>query len=254
MMKNILKSMVIGITLLFIGLAFQPIVSTNELKKEQMEPNNYLFETMIEIINKPEVNELLNQIIDEWKNDNSYITWDFDSQVIFKNLFLKKPKILVSLLFTESSVTQDYLESSYIKGCEITKVLGEKNVIDTVESVEIKNPEILDELNNFIMDDQELYDRITTLEELNENSESLPFRNYSTICKTLLILYYVYLIRCGIVSFFSKFFEGLPIISIIFDIMWFKNWEFAGVSMLIFQLIYDTIGCEKPSPSFNTGI
>ncbi|KYK28377.1 hypothetical protein AYK20_01340 [Thermoplasmatales archaeon SG8-52-1] len=253
-MKNILKSMVIVITLLFIGLAFQPIVSTNELKKEKVETNNYLFETIINIVNKPEIYELLNQIKDEWKNDNSYITWDFDSKVIFKNLILKKSKLFVSLIFTEPSLTHDYLESSYIKGCEITNVLGEKNVIDTINSVEITNPEILDNLNNLIINDEELYDRITTLQGLNEISESLPFRNYSTICKVLLILYYVYLIRCGIVSLFSKFFEGLPLISVMFDIMWFKNWEFAGVCMFIFQLIYDTIGCEEPSPSFNTGI
>ncbi|KYK22438.1 hypothetical protein AYK24_02390 [Thermoplasmatales archaeon SG8-52-4] len=253
-MKNILKSIVIGITLLFIGLAFQPIVSTNELKKEQMEPNNYLFETIIEIINNPEVNELLNQIEDEWKNDNPYITWDFDSKVIFKNLFLKKPKILVSMLFAESSNTQDYLESSYMKGCEITKALGEKNVIDVIDSVEITNPDILDQLNNFIMNDAELNARISTLEDLNKDSESVPFRNYSTICKVLLILYYVYLIRCGIVSLISKFFEGLPLISVMFDTLWFKNWELAGVCMFVFQLIYDTIGCEKPSPDYSTGI
>ena len=252
-MKKILKSIVIVITLLFIGLAFQPMVSTNELKKEQMEPNDFLFDTIINIANKPEINELLNQIVQEWKNGNSYITWDFDSKVIFKNLILKKPKLLVSLLFTEPSVTHDYLESSYIKGCEITSALGEKNVIDTVDSVEITNPEILDELNNLVINDEELSARITTLEQLNENSESVPFRNYTTICKVLLILYYVYLIRCAVVSLFSKFFEALPIISVIFDFMWFKNWEFAGVSLLIFQLIDDTIGCEKPSPTFIAG-
>jgi hypothetical protein len=246
MMKNILKSTVIVITLLFIGLAFQPIVSTNELKKGQMEPNNYLYDTIINIVNTPEINELLNQIVNEWKNDNYYMKWDFDSKIVFKNLLLKKPNLLMSIVFSESSVTNDYLESSYKKGCEAIKILGEKNALDIIESVEITNPDILDELDNFIMNNEELYDRITTLEELNENSESLPFRNYSVICKTLLILYYVYLIRCGIVSLFSKFFEGLPIISVIFDILWFKNWEFAGVCMFIFQVIYDTIGCEKP--------
>jgi hypothetical protein len=253
-MKYILKSIAILITLLFVGLAIQPIVSTNELKTEQIVPSNYLYETIIDVINDPEINDFLKQIEDEWKNNNYCITWDFDSKVIFKNLILKKPKILVSLLLTESSVTQDYLESSYVKGCEITNALGEKNVIDIVDSVEITNPEILDELNNLLINNEELNERISTLEELNVNSQSLPFRNYSTICKVLLILYYVYILRCGIVSFFSKFFVGLPIISVIFDLMWFKNWEFAGVCMLVFQLIYDTIGCEKPSPTFVSGI
>ena len=269
MNKTILwtKGLVMAIVFLFIGvgiypaIAVEPISPTNIILGEEFEqiektePKEYLFQTIIDIANNPDVNELLNQIEDEWKDDNCFISWDFDSKNVFQKLLFKKPYLLVSILFTEFSITHKYLESSHNRGCEVTKFLGEENVIEIVESVEIKNPEILDELYNIIMNDEELYDRITTLGEMNEELDTnAPFKNYSIICKILLILFSVYLIRCGIVSFFSKFFQNRTIISVILDLLWFKNWVFAGVSMLIFQLIYDILGCERPSPSLKTCI
>jgi hypothetical protein len=157
---------------------------------------------------------------------------------------LRKPILLFSILFTETSITHEYLESSYNRGCEVTKVLGEENVIEIAESVEIKNPEILDELYNIITNDEELYDRITTLAEMNEELDTnLPFKNYSSICKILLILFFVYLIRCGIVDYFTIMFHDNPIILVILDLLWFKNWVFAGACMAIFKVIDDTLGC-----------
>jgi hypothetical protein len=261
------KGLVMAIVFLFIGVGVYPAIAvtpkkttniTQEKVFEQLvetDPKEYLFQTIIDIANNPDVNELLNQIEDQWKNGNCYMSWDFNSKSVFQKLLFNKPNLLYSILFTESSLTHQYLKSSYNRGCKVTNILGEENVIEIVESAEITNPEIYDELNNIIMNDEELYDKITMLAEMNEELDSnLPFKNYSRICKILLILFYVYLIRCGIVSFFSRFFEGLPIISVIFDLLWFKNWVFAGVCMLIFQVIYDILGCESPSPSYNTFI
>lgn len=258
MNKTILgkKGLVIGIVFLFIGVgvypavAVEPITSTNIIQVEEFEQveeteqKDYLFQTIIDISNNPDVNELLNQIEDEWKNDNCYISWDFNCKSVFQKLLLRKPILLFSILFTEPSITHEYLESSYNRGCEVTKVLGEENVIEIVESVEIKNPEILDELYNIIMNDEELYDRITILAEMNEELDTnLPFKNYSSICKILLILFFVYLIRCGIADFFTIMFHDNPIILVILDLLWFKNWVFAGACMAIFKVIDDTLGC-----------
>ncbi len=269
MNKTILgtKGLVMAIVFLFIGvgiypaIAVEPITPTNIIRGEEFEqvektePKEYLFQTIIDIANNPDVNELLNQIEDEWKADNCFISWDFDSKSVFQKLLFKKPNLLLSILFTEPSITHKYLESSYNGGCEVTKVLGEENIIEIVESVEIKNPEIPDELYNIIMNDEELYHKIATLGEMNEELDTnLPFKNYSSICKILLILFYVYLIRSGIVSFFSQFFKNSTIISVILDLLWFKNWVFAGACMLIFQVIDDILGCESPSPSRNTYI
>jgi len=261
------KGLVMTIVVLFSGVcvypafAGTPISPTNIIQGEEFkqlgetEPEEYLFQTIIDIANNPDVNELLNQIEDEWTNHNYFISWDFDSKSVFQKLLFKKPNLFVSILFTDPSLTHEYLESSYKRGCEVTNVLGEKNVLEIVESVKITNPEILDDINNIIINNEELYDRITTLTEMNEELDTnLPFKNYSIICKILLILFFVYLFRCVIVNFFSKFFEGSPIISVLFDLLWFKNWVFAGTCMLIFQVIYDLLGCGSPPPSFNNCI
>ena len=258
MNKTILlkKGLVIGIVFLFIGvgiypaIAVEPITPTNIIQEEELEqieetePKEYLFQTIIDIANNPDVNELLNQIEDEWKNDNCYISWNFNCKSVFQKLLLKKPNLLFSILFTEPRITHEYLESSYNRGCKVANALGEENVIEIVESVEINNPEILDELYNLIMNNEELYDKIITLGEMNEGlSINLPFSNFSIICSILLVLFSVYLIRCGIVDFFSILFHDNPIILVIFDLLWFKNWVFAGACMAIFKVIDDTLGC-----------
>lgn len=258
MNKTILlkKGLVIGIVFLFIGvgvypaIAVEPIISNNITQEEEFEQveeteaKEYLFQTIIDIANNPDANGLLNQIEDGWKNDNRYISWDFNCKSVFQKLLLSKPNILFSILFTETSITHEYLESSYNRGCKVANALGEENVIEIVESVEINNPEILDELYNLIINNEELYDRIITLSEMNEGSGiNLPFSNLSVICKILLVLFSVYLIRCGIVDFFTIMFHDNPIILVILDLLWFKNWIFAGACMAIFKVIDDTLGC-----------
>ena len=251
MRKTILKTLVVGITLLFIALAFQPTVSTNEVRKGEVDPKQYLFETIIEIKNNPDINEILSQIEDNWNNHyNDYIDWDFSGKEVFQNLIIKRPYLLYKMLFTVPSITYDYLDTSYDRGCKVINALGEKNAIDIVESVELVNPEILDDINYYIINDEDLQERISTLQVLNyELDEATPFRNYSMICKLLLILFYVYIIRCAIVGFFVGLFEGKPIMSVIFDLLWFKNWELAGVCMFLFSVIDDLLGCETPSPT-----
>ncbi|MGF3553716.1 MAG: hypothetical protein ACQXXF_00340 [Thermoplasmatota archaeon] len=251
MKKIILKPLVLGISLLFIALAFQPAMSKIEIKKEEVEPKQYLYETIIEIINNPDIKNLLNQVENKQKNNyNHYIACDLDGKEVVQKLLFKKPYLLYTILFTESKLTINHLDSSYNRGCQAINILGEKNVIKTIESVEIVNPEVFDNIQNFVINNEGLQDRIITLINLNKELDpNIPFRNYSIICKTLLILFYVYLIRCIITYYFSKFFEGKTMILVILNLLWFKNWELAGVYLLIFKMIYDTIGCEKPTPS-----
>ena len=44
------------------GLAFQPAVSTNAIKKEELEPKKYLFQTIIDITKNPDVKNFFNNI------------------------------------------------------------------------------------------------------------------------------------------------------------------------------------------------
>ena len=247
MKRKIFKTLVIGITLLFIGLAFQPSVSTIEVKKAETEPKQYLYETIMDIKNNQEINEILNRVKDDWNsNYRNYINWNYDGKEAFQNLVIKKPYVLYTLLFTEPTISSEYFEKSYKRSLKVINALGEQHVIEAVESVEIVNPEILDDITNYIINDEDLMERISTLQVMNnEPDPTAPFSNYSAICKILVILFYVYIIRCAIVGFFANLFEGKPIMSVLFDLLWFKNWELAGVCMLIFSVIDDLLGCEN---------
>jgi hypothetical protein len=264
MNKNILwkKGLVITVVVLFMGIgvypaiAVGPITSINIIKEEdfqqssETEPKDFLFQTILDIANNPDVKELLN--LNEWdsKNYNLYINWNLDGKNIFQKLLFKKPSTLMSILFTEPTMTQKYLDSSYSRGCELIKEFGEKDSLDIINSAEINDPEIFDNFKNIILNDEELSERIVILGEMNEESDiSMPFSDYSIICKILLVLYFVYLIRAVIVLYFHKFFEGNPIMLVIIDLLWFKNWIFAGVCLLIFNVIDDVLGCEDPSPN-----
>jgi hypothetical protein len=259
------KVLVFTVVALFLGLgvypsiAVEPISSTKNIFEKEIEQytltdsKDFLFQTILDIADNPEVKGLLNLNEEDWKNDNLYISWNLDSKGLFQKLLFKKPTTLMSILFTEPSMTHNYLDFSYSIGCELIKVLGEEYVLDIINSAEINDPEIFDDLKTSLLNDEELSAKIATLEGMNEELDiSRPFSNYSTICKILLVLYLVYLIRSIIVIYFHKFFEGNPIMLTIIDLLWFKNWMFAGICMLILRLIDDILGCEDPSPTLVT--
>ena len=61
------KIIVIGVIVLFVGiglqpaLAIEPIIPKDIVKEEDIEPKDYLFETIIEIANNPEVKNLFDE-------------------------------------------------------------------------------------------------------------------------------------------------------------------------------------------------
>ena len=63
--KNALISttLVFGVILLLIGIGIQPAIATIETKEEKIdiEPKDYLFQTIIDIANNPDVKELVEQ-------------------------------------------------------------------------------------------------------------------------------------------------------------------------------------------------
>ena len=96
--------MVVAVILLFIGLAIQPSVAT--IKPEfviDVEPKDYLFQTIIDIANNPDVKNLLEQY------NHKLFTADYDFKSIFSKLMLKKPSLLFNILFTKPSNTYKYL-------------------------------------------------------------------------------------------------------------------------------------------------
>ena len=189
------KGLVVGIIVLFIGVGVYPafavepisftnITQDNEIESlEDVEPKEYLFQTIIDIANNPDVKDLFEQIEDGWINNNP-ISFDFDSRGVFRKLLFNKPSLVFSMLFTKPSMTHKYLNFAYNEGIEITNILGEEEVLEIVESVEITNPEFFVELNNTIMNHEELSNRISTLAEMNKDNDTICFILYLLLTPT----------------------------------------------------------------------
>ena len=206
MQNNLLKKgLVVGILVLFIGvgvypaIAVNPVTSTNITQDEEIivveetEPKDYLFQTIIDIANNPEVQDLFEHA------ENDLINYEFDSRSVVLELLFKNPRLLFSMLFSKSSITYDYLDSAYNRGCEITNVLGEDKVIEMVESIEIANPELFDKLTNIIVNNEELSNKIAELAELNgELKQDSPFQDYPILCAILLIIDAFVILKIGI--------------------------------------------------------
>ncbi len=174
MKKDILrKALVIGVVVLFIGIGGQSVFAVDIPEKEEIEPKDYLFETIVAIANNPDVQNLF----EEYKNN---INLEYNNRYIFRQLLFKNPELLCSMVFTKTKTTTPYLDKSYDQGIELIDIYGEEKTLEILDSVKLKNPEILDDLNNIVMNDKELYDRISKLSFLN--NETNP------ICYALVIL------------------------------------------------------------------
>jgi len=185
----------IGIILLFIGVSFQPIIAENTVSVEKEsnfnnvdfdEAKEYLFQTIIDISNDPEVKGLLKQ------NNHKIFTSDYDHNSIFSQLFSEKPRLLKFILFTIPKMTYKYLEKSYNNGIEIFNKIGVEESSKIVESVKIAIPEIFNNLQNIILNDKDLSDKISILKEMNNEKISIiDGRDWETpiICFIISILF-----------------------------------------------------------------
>jgi len=177
MIKGILgKGLPVAVIILFLGLAIQPSVAVQPEQEIDVEPKDYLFQTIIDIANNPELKELLEQ------HKYDFFKVDIDRSV-YRKLLIRNPRMFFNTLFTKPSLSIDYLNKCYNKGIEITNILGEDKVIEMIESIEVTDTRVFDELNNIISKDEELYNRLATLKEMNKELNSVvPLRNFTIIC------------------------------------------------------------------------
>ena len=184
--KLFIKTLAVGVILLFLGIAIKPITSINItqdkelLVVENIEPKKYLFNTIIEIANTPEIKEILDLY------NHKLFTSDYNYEGVFTQLVFKNPRLLFSLFFTKPSIAYDYLDFIYNNGIEVTNILGEDEAIDMMESAFIINPEVLHEINNVILNDEVLSNKISTLGEMNNELELYPSFNFSPIICVIL--------------------------------------------------------------------
>jgi len=191
------KTLVVGVIVLFIGVGIQPAFAIEEPKEEiiDIEPKDCLFQTIVDIANNPEVKKLLKQY------DDDLFKVDIDRS-IYRKIFLRNPRLFFNTLFTKPSLSIEYLDKCYNKGIEITNIFGEDKVIEMIESIEVTDTRVFDELNNIISKDEELSNRLATLKEMNK--ESNFDWDYPIICSiTFVLTTGIWFIAYGIALFFA---------------------------------------------------
>jgi hypothetical protein len=202
MKKDLLsKTLVIAIVALFIGIGVQSAFATDITQKEEIEPKDYLYETIIAIANHPDVQDL-------FENNKNNVNFEFNNQYFFRKLFFKNPELLCSMVLIKSETTTQYLEKSYDQGNELVDIFGEEKALEMIDSLQSSNPEISDGLNQIIMNDEELSSRISTLIEMN--NETNP------ICKILFILEFRALIKWISLNLLELIFRNVPALEIFF--------------------------------------
>jgi hypothetical protein len=202
MKKDMLrKALVISVVVLFIGVGGQSVFAVDIPEKEEIEPKDYLFETIVAIANNPDVKNLF----EEYRNN---INLDYNNRYLFRKLLFKNPDLLCSMVFTKTKTTTQYLDKSYDQGIELIDIYGEEKTLELLNLVKVKNPEILDDLNNIVMSDEELSGRISKLSFFN--NETNP------ICYALAILGIRAIIKWFSLDFLEAIFNNVQYLELFF--------------------------------------
>jgi hypothetical protein len=208
MKKNMLsKTLVIGVVVLFIAVSSQSAIAIDIPEKEEIEPKDYLFETIINIANNPEIQDLLEE------NKNNIDNLDFNNKYIFRQIFFKNPELLFSMVFTKPKTTTQYLDKSYNQGIELIDIFGEEKALEILDSVKITNTELLDDINDIIMDDEDLSLRISTLIEMNNGT--------NPICQVLFILGLRAIVKTIVLHMGEFIFRNYPSVELFFMV---RSW------------------------------
>jgi len=211
--RIITKGLTAIIVLLFIGLAIQPSVTTVELKEEiiDVESKDYLFQTIIDIANNPNVKNLIE------RDNNDFFKVDIDCSVYLKILF-RNPRLFHSMIFTKPSLTPEYLDKNYNFGLEIKSILGEDKLQEIIESIKVTDKEVFNKLNSIIINNEELSSRIKILKEINNGVN--PIISYGDLICGILTLTFAVSGMIGIIISSPIWLSLVPFIwlEIFFDI------------------------------------
>jgi len=231
--------LVIGVIFLFIGVSVQPCVATVQTgeEKKDINPKDYLFLTIIDIADNPDVKELLGQY--EYNLFNINV-----DRKVYRNIFLRNPRLLFNLLLSKSFITKENLDNYYNLGIEITKILGEEKVLKIIESVEVSNSKIFNKLNSLIINNEEISGRLAILEVMNKKIKpDTPWIDNPIICVFLMMFFLTSLLKAAFLEFFGEI--VYPILGkitnlFILDLFWSINY-FKAFAIIFFIAPY--LGC-----------
>jgi len=229
--RIICKTLAVAVIILFLGLTVQPSVAVQQETEIDVEPKDYLFQTIIDIANNPDVKELLEQY------NNDFFKVDIDRSVYHKILF-RNPRLLFNTLFTKPSMSVEYLNKCYNNGIGITNTLGEDKVIETIENVEVTDTKLSNEINDIITNDEELSSRIETLKEMNKDIKLDNPWDFPVICAILIMIYFPLVLVADILAFawIGILYSGNLLLTLIFGLFLVPIWLFFMGNVLIQEL------------------
>ena len=186
-----------------------------------IEPKDYLFQTIIDFANNPEVENLLEQ----YKYD--FFEVDIDRSV-YRKLFFRNPRLLFDTLFTKPTMTIEYLNKCFNNGIGFTNILGEDKTLEIIENVKVTDIGLFDTLNNIISEDEKLSNRLEKLKLMNKELNPVtPIEDI--ICP---IAYMLFLLICILTIFFFP----IDIIAEAIDMI--SNPILEGILILVYLPIY----------------
>jgi hypothetical protein len=229
--RIICKCLAVAVILLFIGLAIQPSVAIEPETEIDIEPKDYLFQTIIDITYNLDIRNLLA------KNIHNLFISNYNSRNLFLPLLFEKPRLLFSMLFTKPSMTYDYLNNCYNQGIKITNFLGEDKALEIIDSIKFNNIKIFNNLNIVIKNDKELFSRIASIQEMNKELKSnSPFKGDPLICYITLIFLFPILLLVELT-------EMNNIIGWIFALITSPFMIFLDIIGLVLYALGENLGC-----------
>ena len=129
------KSITFSIILLFIGVSVSSAINIQNVstKEEYTEKDvrELLFETIVDVVNNPEVKQLV--------KDNEYQIRikDGNYQNIIKKILFRNPGLLSSMFILRQVITINSLNKLYVIGLNLNKVLGEDELLQLKNSIEV---------------------------------------------------------------------------------------------------------------------
>jgi len=234
MKKN--KCLIIGISIIIVSVVVHPSIANVQPKEEiNTEPKDYLIQTLLDIINDADVREIFEQ------SHTKLIDSNF--RVIFQKLIHMCPRVLISTLFTKPKLTKAYLDFIYNNGCEIVKIVGEKDILKVTESINFESSETIIKIKNKIDENPELNTRISTLKEMNKNTKlDLPFQKHPIICAILTIIFTPLIITS---EFFFELFSHSNNLFPLLEEFFLLIFELSFSSYLTFMIFF---GCIEWPP------
>jgi hypothetical protein len=221
--------------------------SNQKVINKEINPKVVLVQTIIDILDTPELQPFFIQHTKEWKNNQRFTVIDNEPNSLVQSVLKIKERIHFSLLSDKPASLYRSLMYDYDQGYKIMNLVGEKEVIAMMKSITFTTPQVINDLKNILMKNDNLKEKITRLSIINkevktdtQSGEQMPI-----ICFILLILFASVAIRDLIFTeAFTSTEHTNPILSLIFLLIA----EMFFIRAIIVFVIAAILGCIQYWP------